>query len=151
MTKRKPPGFNFESWVDKQIREATEQGKFNNLPGSGKPLPGLNHPYNENWWAADFLRRENLPIDAMLPTPLKLLKESETLKEQVKTCRSERQVRKMADELNQRITAWQRTPIGPQVTVPLVDVRALVKQWRADRAAAAKPGLWKKLTSRLFR
>jgi hypothetical protein len=38
MTERKPPGMSFESWVDKQIREATERGEFDGLPGAGKPI-----------------------------------------------------------------------------------------------------------------
>ncbi len=37
MTERKPPGTNWETWVDAQIRVAREQGAFDNLPGAGKP------------------------------------------------------------------------------------------------------------------
>ncbi|SMC89901.1 DUF1992 domain-containing protein [Lentzea albidocapillata] len=40
MTQRKPPGMGFESWIDRQIREAQERGEFDNLPSAGKPLPG---------------------------------------------------------------------------------------------------------------
>ena len=32
MTERKPPGVSFESWVDKQIREAEARGEFAELP-----------------------------------------------------------------------------------------------------------------------
>ncbi|WNI16501.1 DnaJ family domain-containing protein [Actinacidiphila sp. ITFR-21] len=42
MTERKPPGVSFESWTDKQIREAEARGAFADLPGVGKPLPALN-------------------------------------------------------------------------------------------------------------
>jgi hypothetical protein len=31
-----------ESLVEKQIREAQEQGEFDNLPGAGKPLRGID-------------------------------------------------------------------------------------------------------------
>lgn len=35
MSERKPPGLSWESWIDKQIREAEERGAFANLrPGS---------------------------------------------------------------------------------------------------------------------
>ncbi|NED90626.1 DUF1992 domain-containing protein, partial [Streptomyces sp. SID11233] len=37
MTQRKPPGLDFESWIDRQIREAEERGEFRAL--AGKPLP----------------------------------------------------------------------------------------------------------------
>lgn len=40
MTERKPLGVSFESWIDKQIREATERGEFQNLPGAGSLFPG---------------------------------------------------------------------------------------------------------------
>ena len=32
----------YESWVERQIREATERGEFDNLPGQGEPIKGLN-------------------------------------------------------------------------------------------------------------
>jgi Domain of unknown function (DUF1992) len=37
MTQRKPPGTSWETWIDAQIRVATEAGAFDNLPGAGKP------------------------------------------------------------------------------------------------------------------
>ncbi|WP_037834016.1 DnaJ family domain-containing protein, partial [Streptomyces sp. NRRL S-481] len=37
MTERKPPGVDFGSWVDKQIRDAETRGEFDRLPGAGKP------------------------------------------------------------------------------------------------------------------
>ena len=37
MTKRKPPETSWETWIDRQIRVATEEGAFDNLPGAGKP------------------------------------------------------------------------------------------------------------------
>ena len=49
MTERKPPGVSFETWADKQIREAEERGAFEGLTGKGKPLPSLNAPYDELW------------------------------------------------------------------------------------------------------
>src|SRR2546422_903351 len=57
MTERKPPGMGFESWIDKQIREAMERGEFDNLPGHGKPIPGLDRPDDDWWWIGPKLRR----------------------------------------------------------------------------------------------
>jgi hypothetical protein len=39
MTERKPAGVTFESWVERQVREARERGSFDDLPGTGRPLP----------------------------------------------------------------------------------------------------------------
>ena len=60
MTDRKPHGLSWESWIDKQIREAEERGAFADLPGAGKPIPGLDKPFDELWWVKDKLRREGL-------------------------------------------------------------------------------------------
>jgi hypothetical protein len=57
MTERKPPGVSFESWVEKQISEATARGDFADLPGAGKPLPGAGVPDDEHWRLRGYLYR----------------------------------------------------------------------------------------------
>jgi hypothetical protein len=74
MTERKPPGIGFQTWVERQIREAMERGEFDNLPGAGKPIPDLDKPHDELWWVKDKLRRERL---SYLPPTLALRKEAE--------------------------------------------------------------------------
>jgi DnaJ homologue, subfamily C, member 28, conserved domain len=69
----------YESWVDRQIREAIERGEFDNLPGRGKPIKGLNGRDDENWWVKAYLEREQLPLP--LPTALALRKEVKALPE----------------------------------------------------------------------
>jgi Domain of unknown function (DUF1992) len=137
MTERKPSGMSFESWVDKQIREAIERGEFDNLPGAGKPLPGLGEPDDELWWLKGYLRRERLPTEALLPMSLQLRKEIERLPDTVRPLPSEQRVRDVVAELNERIAQWLRAPSGPQVQVRLVNVDRVVEHWRADRSAAA--------------
>ena len=55
MTARKPPGVGWESWIDKQIREAEERGEFEDLPGAGQPIPDLDKPFDELWWVKNKL------------------------------------------------------------------------------------------------
>jgi hypothetical protein len=136
MTERKPPGISFETWVDRQIRDAEERGVFDDLPGAGKPLRGLDRPFSGERWAADWARREGLETEAMLPEPLRLRKEIERLPETVRDLDSEEEVRAAARELNQRIVAWIRRPRGPQVVVAPVDPDRLVERWRANRQAS---------------
>ena len=50
MTERKPPGVSFETWADKQIRDAEGAATFAALAGKGKPLASLDAPYDELWW-----------------------------------------------------------------------------------------------------
>jgi hypothetical protein len=41
MTERKPAGMSFETWVDNQISRSIARGDFEDLPGAGKPIPGI--------------------------------------------------------------------------------------------------------------
>jgi hypothetical protein len=138
MTERKPPGVSFESWVDRQIREAAERGEFENLPGAGKPLPGWGGVDDEDWWLSSYLRREEA-TGAALPTPLRLRKEVETLRETVARLTDEGKVREVVARLNEDITALWRAPSTLGVHVGPVSVDKVVAQWRADRAAAGAP------------
>ena len=38
--------------LDRQIREAVEEGRFDNLPHQGKPLPNDENPYAAEWGLA---------------------------------------------------------------------------------------------------
>ena len=138
MTERKPPGVSFESWVEKQIREAADRGEFDNLPGAGKPLPGLHGPREEQWWLKTYLRREGLSAEAVLPTPLQLRKEIERIPGTVRELCTEQAVREVVEKLNARIVDWLRAPSGPQVQVGLVNAQDVVEQWRADQVAVQK-------------
>lgn len=163
MTERKPPEISFETWVDRQIRTAQQRGDFDDLPGAGKPLPGLHRPHDELWWIKDYVQREGLSSEALLPTPLQLRKEIGRLPETVRGLRSERAVRDTVEELNTRILDWLRTPSGPQVPVGPVNVEETLQQWRAHRPAPpasttaarvpapapAKSGWWQRLVHRL--
>lgn len=133
MTERKPPGVSFESWIDRQIREATERGEFDNLPGAGKPIPDLDKSNDELWWIRQKMRREGASTEAALPTPLRLRAEIHRLPETVRPLRTEQAVRDAVAELNQRIMDWLRAPHGPQVVVTQVDVETVVARWRADQ------------------
>ncbi|MEU9803140.1 DUF1992 domain-containing protein [Streptomyces sp. NPDC051000] len=132
MTDRKPPGVNFESWVDRQIREADDRGDFANLPGWGKPLPSLDTPYDEMWWIKGKMHREGF---AALPPALALRKEAEDAMAAVNTARSERQVREILTEINEKIsTALRMPPPGPPLRLSEFDVEDVLAAWREARS-----------------
>jgi Domain of unknown function (DUF1992) len=133
MTERKPPGMSFPSWIDKQISEAAERGAFDHLPGAGKPLPKWDEDEASQRWLHDYLRREGVDTEEILPTPLKLRKESSRLAETVQDLRTEQEVRDVVGELNERIMNWRRLPLGPPIFVPLVDEEKMVSDWRAGQ------------------
>jgi len=132
MTERKPSDLSFRSWIDQQIDDAARRGAFENLPGAGKPLPDRG-PNADEAWLMDWVRREGLSTEEMLPTPLKLRKQSARLAESVHTLRSEDDVREIVGELNERIMAWRRLPVGPPIFVPLVDEEEMLASWRTAR------------------
>lgn len=138
MTERKPPETSFTSWVDQQVNEAAERGAFDNLPGAGKPLPKRPEGDGQTW-LRDYLRREGVSAEELLPAPLKLRKEMERLGETVQDLRSEREVREVVAGLNRRIAEWRRIPVGPPVILPLVNAEAMVTRWR-DARSPAPPG-----------
>ncbi len=131
MTERKPPGVSFESWVDRQIRDAAERGEFDHLEGLGKPLASLDTPYDEMWWIKDKMHREGF---SALPPSLALRKEAEDAMEAVSAARSERRVRDIVTEINEKIGAALRMPPpGPPLRLALFDVDEVLAAWRAGR------------------
>ena len=139
MTERKPPDLSFTSWIDRQINEAAARGAFDNLPGAGKPLPKRTEADAAQAWLRDYLRREGVSADDLLPTPLKLRKETERLAETLHDLRSEQEVRAVVADLNRRIIEWRRIPTGPPVFLPLLDAESLVGRWHDAHPAPPAP------------
>lgn len=136
MTQRKPPGVQFETWVDKQIREATEQGKFDNLPGAGRPIAGINGPDDELWWVHQLMRREGL---VHLPPSLQLRKDVEVAIAQARGAATADQCRLAIEAINYQIRDAIRRPMsGPPHQLTPFDEATEVAAWRdrnPDQAA----------------
>lgn len=117
----------FESWIDRQIREAMERGEFDDLPGQGRPIDLSDT--SDDWWIKATIKRENL--DAVLPGPLALRREVEDIAEAVADARTEAEVRERCEALNDRVREhYARPSRGPLIPVRLVDVDAEVRAWR---------------------
>lgn len=130
MTERKPPGVSFETWIDKQIREARERGDFDNLPGSGKPIPDLD-TRDELWWVKGKLRRENI---SYLPPTLVLRKEVEDARKEALAADTEAEVRRLLAAINDKIVEATRKPLsGPPLNLVPIDVERFVASWREQR------------------
>lgn len=133
MTERKPPGISFESWADRQIREAEARGEFADLPGAGKPLPGIDQPYDEQWWVREKMEREDL---SFLPPSLALRKEAEDALRAAGRARTEAEARRVVTEINERIReAIRCPPEGPPVNLAPFDVELVVGEWRRKHAS----------------
>lgn len=135
MTQRKPSSMSVPDWVEHQIRTAQQRGEFDNLPGTGEPIPDLDHRRDELAWVADYLRRENVDAATVLPPALALAKEVEQLPQRLRRERSPARVRELVEDLNARIRAAYRAPqSGPPMRVRPVDADTVLSQWRAARS-----------------
>jgi hypothetical protein len=122
----------YESWIDKQIREAHERGEFDDLPGSGRPLPDDGEAYDEEWWLKKLVVREQLT--GLAPATLKIKREAEELLARVASLPSEARVRDTVADLNDRIDKACRGLVdGPPVVLRQFDVEAVLAHWRERR------------------
>ena len=46
--------------AENRVREAMEEGKFDDLPGLGKPIEDIDEPYDPDWWVKKWIRREGM-------------------------------------------------------------------------------------------
>ena len=117
-----------EPWIERVIREAQEAGKFDNVAGTGEPIPDIDRPYEAGWWARRFIARERhreasvdlaRAIERELPRILSGTVEHET--------------RAGLESLNVRINEHNAgAPKGNDL--PLLDVECLLKEWSQRRS-----------------
>lgn len=128
-----------QSWVDQQIDQAQRQGKFDNLPGAGKPLRDVDTDSDPDWWVKGLIERERLDMSDAMPGPLQLRREKSTYPESLLELRDEAAVRAHLEDFNDRVLADRKRPhFGPHSppVVGFVDVDDMVGQWREAKAAA---------------
>lgn len=133
MTERKPPGMRTEDWVEAQIRQAQNRGEFDELAGAGQPLHKLADPHDPDWWVKDFIRREKIEADVLLPPSVQLRKEKQQITDKLRKMRRETEVREYLQDLNKRILLQIRDATGVVVPVGPVDEEEFVEQWLQDR------------------
>ncbi len=85
--------------ADRRIEEAMKQGKFDNLPGKGKPLDLEPMPAEENarmtWWMLRILRKNDFT-----PDEVRLRKRIEQLKSQLSAVCNRRQLAGRISQIN---------------------------------------------------
>ncbi len=134
---------NWESPVERAIREAQERGEFDNLPGAGKPLRNLGSPDVEDpdWWVKGLVQREQLDMTGAMPPAIALRKEAATFPESLLDLRTEESVRAVLEDFNHRVKVDRLRPaVGnlPSLLARTVDVDDLVARWRDLRAERAQ-------------
>jgi hypothetical protein len=130
MTERRPPGIDYESWIDRQISEAEKRGKFDDLPTAGKPLPDLGRS-DENWWIKGKLREEGL---SYTPPSLALKKSVADALDAALAADSDDLAREIIGVINDRIREANRKGIkGPPVVFRPFQVERILRDRRLSR------------------
>ena len=128
MASNKPAGQSWESYVDSVFRQAREAGQFDNLPGAGKPIPGLDEPYDEDWWLKQYMAREELSIS---PDTLKFRKDVLEELDSLWGLPGEDLVRKKLLDINRRIAILNARPTdGPPLNMSAIDIESVMQTWR---------------------
>jgi hypothetical protein len=125
------------------IQQAMRRGDFEDLPGAGKPLPGIGdgRPHDPDWWIRRKIEREQLR--GLGPAASLLRAEDAGLDERLDALSRPAEVRAALEDFNARVIEARRQLLGgPPVITPLRDVDAELTAWaerRAARAASAAP------------
>src|SRR5262245_62095566 len=118
------PKTPWQSLAEHRIREAQAAGEFDNLPGLGQPIKGIDEPYDELWWVKDKLKREGL---SSLPPALALRLDVERTLARIHLLVAENDVRQELTALNERIRKLSLGPLwGPPVDVVPLDLEPAV-------------------------
>jgi hypothetical protein len=118
--------------VETAIQQAIRRGDFDDLPGAGKPLPGLTGTHDPDWWIRRKIEREQLT--GLGPPALLLRTEDKELEERLDRLASEAAVREHLEGFNRRIVeARRQLQGGPPVVTPTRDIEAEVERWRERR------------------
>jgi hypothetical protein len=128
---KKPPNQSWQGFVESTIRKAMGEGEFSNLIGAGKPIPGLDEPYQEDWWLKSLLKREQLSVPC---ASLDIRRDVEETLDGLVSIRNEAAAREVIKSLNARIAKVNRnTTIGPGTSVAVLDIDAIIARWRLRR------------------
>jgi hypothetical protein len=131
-TAGQPTMEQFDQYVEISIQQAVRRGDFDDLPGAGKPIPGLTQTYDPDWWVRRKIEREQLT--GLGPPALTLRSENQRLDERLDRAPSERAVREIVEDFNHRVIEARRQLLGgPPVVTRTRDVDAEIKAWRERR------------------
>jgi hypothetical protein len=120
--------------IENAIQQAIRRGDFDDLPGAGKPLPGLTGTHDPDWWIRRKIEREQLT--GLGPPALTLRTEDNEFADRLDRLASERAVREHVEDFNRRVReARRQLQGGPPVVTPMRDADAEVAAWLDRRTA----------------
>lgn len=131
-----PTAADRAAYIETAIQQAIRRGEFDNLPGAGKPLPGLNGRHDPDWWIRRKIESERLT--GLGPPALTLRTEDAGLDDRLDSLHREQDVRAAIDDFNLRVKEARRQLLGgPPVITQLRDPDHEVRAWRERRLERA--------------
>lgn len=122
------------AYVETAIQQAIRRGEFDDLPGAGKPIPGLGDHHDPDWWIRRKIEAEQLT--GLGPPALRLRVEDAELDMRLDEFTRESDVRIELEDFNRRVVDARRQLLGgPPVVTPTRDVDAEITAWRDRRDA----------------
>ena len=116
-----------EPWIERVIREAQEAGTFDDLAGSGHPIPDIDQPYEASWWARRWVAAER-----QRAAMAELAHHVESELPRALAAAVEHEARAGLESLNTRIEEHNRR--APKTNgLPLLDIEELLTGWAARR------------------
>ena len=116
-----------ETWFEKLMREASEAGEFDDLPGAGEPIADLDRPYDPEWWARRWMLRETL-AEEVREVAARMRREVP----RILAGTDESAMREALSGLNDAVRAAnERLPAEDQL--PSLDVEAMIRNRASQR------------------
>jgi hypothetical protein len=122
------------AYVETSIQQAIRRGDFDDLPGAGKPLQGLNDAHDPDWWIRRKIQTEKL--SGLGPPALMLRVEHAEMSERLDALAREDDVREAVLDFNRRVIEARRQLLGgPPVVTPTLDAETVIAAWHERRAS----------------
>ncbi|WP_228387206.1 DnaJ family domain-containing protein, partial [Ornithinicoccus halotolerans] len=140
-TRRRMNLQHMQTYVEQTIQQAQRRGDFDDLPGKGRPLRGLDQPDDPDWWVKQLVEREKLDLSEALPPPVALRREKAGFPESLVELADEALVRERLRDFNARVLEERRRPWFGTSSPPIVgrvDVEEQVAAWRRLREQRAR-------------
>lgn len=123
--------------MEEQIQDAQREGEFERLEGKGKPIPGIEAPYDPLWWVKKLMEREKISV---LPPALEVRSKVQRMIDALWTLRHEPLVVERIKTINAEIARANRTAAaGPPTTLSPLDLYATLAEWRRRTASSTSP------------
>lgn len=119
-----PQPIEYQLLAERRIRQAMEEGEFDGLAGTGRPVPGLDRPYDPAWWARAYLERR-----AAVDRAVELAAAIERRMGSVWALPGPAEVTAEVGRLNSLLEAANQG-LPPGERVPLLDPEDVLATWR---------------------